>query len=220
MGESVTGGDGGDRRAMAARILIFILGLMVPFAASGAARAHPHVWILAEAVLTQADGKVTGVRLDWSFDPFFSTVLYEDFDWNDDDRFDAEEKRAMRDGAFAGLSAVGWFTDVRVDGAPWPLHATDEFGVSISPDDGTVSYELTLAFEQPVDPVETAVTLSLYDPEYYISLEFAEKEAPVRVTEDAPFACVVTIGRDEGTSLYYGAFNPPLARFDCAPARS
>ncbi|MBP5855941.1 DUF1007 family protein [Marivibrio halodurans] len=206
---------------MAARIPILIIGAMFLLAVSaGVARAHPHVWILAEAVLTQTDGKVTGVRLDWSFDPFFSTVLYEDFDWNDDGRFDTEERRAMRDGAFAGLSAVGWFTDVRVDGEPWPVRATDDFDVRISPDDGTVTYELTLAFDEPTDPVATSVTLSLYDPEYYISLEFAEKAAPVRVVEDAPFSCVVTIGRDESTSLYYGAFNPPLARFDCAPARS
>jgi len=46
-------------------------GLLI---ATGAAQAHPHVWItMTSTVLYAPDGIVTGVRHAWTFDDMFST---------------------------------------------------------------------------------------------------------------------------------------------------
>ena len=46
--------------------------------ASGAASAHPHVWITATSELLYAeDGTITGVRHAWTFDDMFSAYAVQ-----------------------------------------------------------------------------------------------------------------------------------------------
>ncbi len=49
-----------------------------------AAQAHPHVWVSARAQVAYADGKVTGVRHTWSFDPEYSAYVTQGLDANKD----------------------------------------------------------------------------------------------------------------------------------------
>jgi ABC-type uncharacterized transport system substrate-binding protein len=194
----------------------------VAFPLDGArqAEAHPHVWILAQAELLHDGGRVTALRLDWSFDEFFSAILFEDFDWNGDGAFTPDEVEAMRDGAFAGLSEIGWFTDLRADGRPLFLSDAADFDVAVNPDGASVTYSLTLELETPIDPTAQTLSLSIYDPEYYVSLEFDEVAQPIRIAGGAAFACTTRIERDASNKLYFDLFEPPIAYFDCAAARS
>jgi len=187
------------------------------FGGQRGAEAHPHVWILAEADLLHDGGSVTAVRLDWRFDEFFSAILFEDFDWNGDGAFTPDEVEAMRAGAFAGLSEIGWFTDLRADGEPQVLSDAADFDVAVDEGGASVTYSLTLALETPIDPIERTLSLSIYDPEYYVSLEFAEVAQPIRIASGAGFACTTRIERDAGNPLYFDLFEPPIAYFDCAP---
>ncbi|MCR9220737.1 MAG: DUF1007 family protein [Alphaproteobacteria bacterium] len=201
------------------RILLALLAallLLAPSRGGEGPRAHPHVWILAEAEMLHAEGALSGVRLSWRFDEFFSAILYEDFDWNGDGAFTPDEVEAMRAGAFSGLSEVGWFTDIRADGTLLALTASPEFGVTADRAAGTVTYRLTLLLTDPVDPVAAPVSLSIYDPEHYVSLEFDEVAAPIRVAEAAPFECAATVERDLSNPLYFGYYHPPIARLSCA----
>ncbi|MEQ8604303.1 MAG: DUF1007 family protein [Marivibrio sp.] len=189
----------------------------LPSGGERGAKAHPHVWILAQAAMLHDGQTVTAVRLDWRFDEFFSAILFEDFDWNGDGAFTPDEVEAMRAGAFAGLSEVGWFTDLRADGKPQLLSDAKDFSVSVSPDGALVTYSLTLALETPIDPVERTLSLSIYDPEYYVSLEFDEIAQPIRIADGAGFSCTARIERDAANRLYFDLFEPPIAYFDCAP---
>jgi len=52
--------------------------------AAGTVQAHPHVWVTAKAQIVYADGKVTGVRHAWSFDPEYSAFVTQGLDANKD----------------------------------------------------------------------------------------------------------------------------------------
>ena len=191
-----------------------------PLGGERPAEAHPHVWILAQAEMLHDGKRVTALRLDWSFDEFFSAILFEDFDWNGDGVFTPDEVEAMRAGAFAGLSEIGWFTDMRADGTPLYLSDAADFDVAVNRDGASVTYSLTLALETPVDPTAQTLTLSIYDPDYYVSLEFDERARPIRIADGAAFACTTRIERDASNKLYFDLFEPPIASFDCAAGPS
>jgi ABC-type uncharacterized transport system substrate-binding protein len=52
------------------------LATLAALLAPAAALAHPHVWVTSRAeIVYAADGRVTGVRHRWTFDPAYSTYV-------------------------------------------------------------------------------------------------------------------------------------------------
>lgn len=190
-----------------------LIGLLSVFSA-GRADAHPHVWVEARAVLQFDGGRLTAIRQHWQFDEFFSSVLYEDFDRNKNGKFEADEVAAMRDGAFTGLGEVNFFTDLRVAGAQVAWPGAQDFAVEMY-DDGTVAYTFTLPLPQPVEMTAQSVTLSLYDPDYYVSVEF-EPGPSIEFQDLAEASCRYSLAEDEENAIYFGAVFPVRATFDCS----
>ncbi len=50
--------------------------------------AHPQVWIETVATFVFDRGKVVGIKLEWTFDEFFSESLIDTFDPKKKGRFD------------------------------------------------------------------------------------------------------------------------------------
>lgn len=202
-------GQGSGRRAIAAAAVIAFL-TMVPTAGS----THPHVWVSALAFLGFEDGRLAKIRMQWAFDEFFSAVLYEDFDRNKNGAFEPKEVEAMRQGAFTGLSEVGFFTDLRIDGQQVAWDGAEDFGIAVSADGSVVSYSFTLTLPEPVDLVTQPVTLSVYDPEYYVAVDFIE-DRPLRFRNNEAATCAYSFEEAEDNPIYYGAVYPIRAVLSC-----
>lgn len=197
------------------RFLATILAVtLLQAAAPRPAAAHPHVWVDALTFLEFEDGRLASIRLEWAFDEFFSEILYQDFDWNDNRVFDEDELEAMRDGAFLGLGEVNFFTDLRIDGQQVSWEGAQDFGVSVSEDGRVVSYSFTLNVPEPADPFANQVSLSLYDPEFYVAVDFREED-PLRVRGLQNGACDFSLAQAEDNPIYFGLVYPIRAEFRC-----
>jgi len=192
-------------------IAVAVLLLLATGSPSPAA-AHPHVWIDAVTTFVVKAGMVTGIRVEWTFDEFFSTTLLDDFDVNRDKRFDAKEIAALEKDAFGRTAAQGYFTFVKVDGAALKGLAAKEFTARV--DKGIVHYSYLLPFPHPVDPRKAALTVTYYEDSYYIDVAPAE-HGPVRFDGDGSLTCTGTVAEDPKTTIYFNSVHPLTVTLHC-----
>ena len=175
---------------MHASALRRILILVALLGASAPALAHPHVWITAKAEIVYGpDGKLTGVRHAWTFDPAYSAFSVQGLDKNNDGKLTPDELQDLAKVNAESLAEFDFFTVLKANGTKQAFGAARDYGMTFE------NEQITLHFELPLKaPPQSAKTLSLevYDPSYFVAFELAETEEPVRLT-GAPTGCAVTL---------------------------
>ncbi len=175
------------------------------------ARAHPHIWIDADAELRFTDGRLVAIEQRWVFDEVFSDFILQEHDRDGDGRFDAEETAAVRREAFESLVELDWLTHLRVGAERIALPEAQAFTVAV--EDGLVAYRFTLPLPEPADPSGRPVVLSLYDETYYIDILLAGEE-PIRLA-GAPDACRWALFEDAANPIYFGMIHPQAVDLTC-----
>jgi ABC-type uncharacterized transport system substrate-binding protein len=175
---------------MASSALRRILILLASFGASAPALAHPHVWITTTAEIVYApDGKLTGVRHAWTFDPAYSAFSVQGLDKNNDGKLTPDELQELAKVNAESLAEFGFFTVLKANGAKQELGEARNYGMTFE------NEQVTLRFELPLKAAAHApktVSLEVYDPTYFVAFELAETEEPVRLA-GAPKGCAVTL---------------------------
>ena len=194
-----------------ARFLMTLVCAGVLFAARPAS-AHPHIWIDVVASYLFDKDKVTGIRLQWTFDEFFSAGVIDEFDKNKNNKFDDDEIAALKDGAFDGVKEGDFYTFLYIGDERFKFEDVDDFSGKI--EKGTVVYTFTVKFPTPVDPRKTPIGLSVYDESYFIDLGFA-KDDPIRVVGTDRKECAAEIFEDRANPIYYGMVFPKKAELRC-----
>ena len=196
------------------RLAFLALALTAPACiASGAALAHPHIWIRAHATLQFENGKIVGILNEWTFDDFFSNAIISDFDKNKNKIFDPDEIKDVAANAFAALKEYGYFTHVRVNGKPVAIAETRDFVPSIK--DGRVIYHFVAVLPQPVDPRSEKFDASVYDESYYVDVDLNPK-AGVKLAGTGAEACKFAVVEDRASPLYFGTIFARRIEISCA----
>lgn len=179
------------------------------------AAAHPHLWIDAAGTILFDQGKARAVRFKWTFDEFFSAGVIGEFDKNRNKQFDANEIEPLRVGAFEGTKEVGFFTDIRIGGEKFDIQDTTDFTARI--EKGVAVYEFTVTLPAPVEPAQTAVTISVYDQSYFVDIAFQGNQ-PMTASGDGSASCTIRIAEDRDNPIYGGVVYPKKATVQC-PSR-
>lgn len=145
--------------------LLAALALPLPLA------AHPHVFADSRVELVMDGALVTGVRLTWTYDEFFSLLLTEDLG------LDADADAVLTEEELAVLraSVSDWPPDFSGDlvvthgEEPVELAARSEHSVDFVAGQVVESHLRPLA--APVSAAEALVTIENYDPYYYVAYE-------------------------------------------------
>ena len=187
---------------------------MVPalLAMTATASAHPHVWVDAKAdIVFDPQGRIAEIRHSWTFDEAFSAFAVQGLDTNNDGKYSREELRPLAEVNVTSLREYGYFTVLRVKStdpndiaeayvrgaAPAGLKA--KVAVAAPEDywlehDGTaLTLHFTLPLKSPLPVGAGAVTLEVYDPEYFVAFSLA-KDDPIRFT-NAPEGCRLDVER-------------------------
>ena len=155
-----------------------LLATLLSLAASGLARAHPHVWVTMQTELVYApDGSITGIRHAWSFDDMFSTFATQGLESKEKGKFTREELAPLAKVNVESLKEYDYFTYATADGKKAEL--TDPApGYWLDYKDQVLTLNFLLPFKAPVKAKE--LKIDIYDPSIFVDFAFA-KDRPVQL---------------------------------------
>ena len=173
--------------ARAARTASF--AVLALAAGTGAARAHPHVFVTAkEQVIFAPDGTVTGVRAAWTFDDMYSSFVTQGLG-APDQILTRDQLAPLAKTNVESLAEFGYFTVAKLSGHALAFGEPTDYYLEESPDK-LVTLFFTLPLKDPVRPVP-ALNVSVYDPTYFVSFGMAEHD-PVSLVS-APAGCSTSV---------------------------
>ncbi|CAA9313751.1 MAG: COGs COG3683 [uncultured Microvirga sp.] len=156
------------------------------------ALAHPHVSVTVRSEIAYAaDGKVSGVRHAWTFDPAYSAFVTQGLDKNNDGVFSPDELQELAKENTESLGDFEYFTVLKNDGAKQVFDPPRNPAMAFDKGEATLTFELPL--KAPA-PVKKALSLEVYDPSYFVAFALAPGEDAVRLA-GAPKGCALTVTR-------------------------
>jgi ABC-type uncharacterized transport system substrate-binding protein len=157
---------------------------------TGAAEAHPHVWVTMTTELLYApDGSVTGVRDAWTFDDMFSAYATIGIPAATKGQFTREELQPLAQVNVESLKEYAYFTYAWINGKRERNAFNDPVDdwLDYDPEKTVLTLHFTLPFKVPVPAKQ--LRIEVYDPEFFIDFQFADQD-PVRLV-GAPAQCAV-----------------------------
>ncbi|MBR1087443.1 DUF1007 family protein [Bradyrhizobium manausense] len=175
------------------------LGLVLAAAmmlASGAAQAHPHVWITASSELLYAeDGSITGVRHAWTFDDMFSAYAVQGLESKKKGAYTREELGPLAQTNVESLKEYAYFTFAKADGKKERFNEPVDYFLDYK--DTVLTLHFTLPLKNPVKPKQ--LVLEVFDRSFFIDFQMA-KDNPVKLV-GAPADCQMKLDRpSDGTA--------------------
>ncbi|PYE82466.1 DUF1007 family protein [Pseudoroseicyclus aestuarii] len=148
-----------------------LLSLVILAGAAGSAAAHPHIFIDTRFDLVIEEGQLVAVRIDWTYDEFYTLLMIEESDLDADGDGVPEQDRLD---AFAGQDVdweAGFPGDFSVtrDGAEVTLDRPTDHAASFEGDRITTSHTRRLA--EPLALAGADIVARSYDPTYFVAYE-------------------------------------------------
>jgi len=196
------------RPSRALGLVCLWLGLLI----ASPVRAHPHIWVDSYFDVIFTGDKVSAVRVYWTYDPVFSSVLLDEFDEDRDEAFNAAESDRLREQLLLPLDEFNFYTWIRADGQVLTIRDLED--VSFGVEAAAVTVAFTVPLPGGVDPLTQDLKVGLYDETYYVDLVLDVVD-PVRFRGPVPEACGFRVGEDRANPLYFGTFFPTVTFIDC-----
>jgi ABC-type uncharacterized transport system substrate-binding protein len=159
-------------RRVALLILLLGLGIALP------AAAHPHIFIEEHVEVLFDQNNVTGVRMTWSFDELYSSMLRSDYTDTKKGPITAKDVKSLHEKAFNNLASVHYFTTMSLDGKPVTFGVPKDFTASFNADDKAI-YSFVIPVTLPKATERSLLEIAVFDPEYYVDFELASDD-PVK----------------------------------------
>jgi len=160
------------RRLAAPLLALLGLGTALP------AAAHPHIFIEEHVEVLFDQNNVTGVRMTWSFDELYSSMLRSDYTDTKKGPITAKDVKNLHEKAFNNLASVHYFTTMSLDGKPVTFGVPKDFTASFNADDKAI-YSFVIPLTLPKAAARSLLEIAVFDPEYYVDFELAE-DNPVK----------------------------------------
>ena len=162
------------------------------------AHAHPHVFIKqhVEALFDQSG--FTGIRLTWSFDAMYSSMMRSDFVSSKVGPLTPADVKSLHDQSFIDLKDVHFFTTVTFNGETLPLDEPTNFSATWIGGNAVYNFVIPLKPDPRRVRAQNEIDITVFDPSYYVYYELAA-DHPVKAVADKDLhaACgAKTVWRD------------------------
>jgi nickel/cobalt exporter len=155
------------------------------------AAAHPHVWIEARSdVVFDDKGMIVALNHEWTMDEVYTEAAVDGLDVNRDGIYAPEELEPLTKENIDSLKEYAYFTAMKADTTPVVFGDVTEAGQLWSNKQLKLHFRLPL--KTPLDPRKQHVFYRVYDPGFFIAIEFSGKEA-VSGVGAMPQACHVEL---------------------------
>ncbi|MGI9465384.1 MAG: DUF1007 family protein [Aestuariivirgaceae bacterium] len=183
-----------SRRSAALALTFVVLG-------SAAASAHPHVFIQNRSdVVFNDDGKIVALAIEWAFDKDYSAVATEGLDANEDGFYSAGELEPLARENLKALKDYDYFVYAKLGKDKLAYGEVTEFGQILT--DNVLKMYFTVPLKQPVDPAKNEFSYMIYDPSFFIAIDYPDASA-VSSVGSKPANCAVELKKppsDEETA--------------------
>jgi len=153
--------------------------------------AHPHVWIdMQSDVVFTEDGLIKGVDLEWTFDDAYTQVALDGLDLDGDGTYSQNELALLTKENMKSLKDYEYFTVMRVNGEQQKIGEVTDFGQIWS--NNKLRLHLQVPLEKPVDPKKNEFVVKVYDPEFFIAIDYVAVD-PVDVVGKMPESCKLVV---------------------------
>lgn len=167
--------------------------------------SHPHVFIVHRYVAV-FDGKgLAGIRVNWRFDEFFSNMILEDYDKNQNKWLETQEVKTIEKEAFSYLANYDYFTFIHVNQKPFKVKFVRDFKAFIHKD--KLVYEFFIPCHVRALGSYKVIRAAVYDPTYYSAIYFA-KYNTVRIENGDRFETVVQVDENKNETYYHDTVHP------------
>lgn len=175
----------------ARRNLYIVMAAMMAGFVGTPARAHPHVWIeMQSSVVFTDDGMIKGVDLEWTFDDAYTQMALEGLDVDGDGIYSQAELAPLTKENIASLKDYEYFTVMRANGEQQKIGSVTDFGQIWS--NNKLKLHLQVPLAKPIDPKTQEFVLKVYDPEFFIAIDYV-KDDPVDVVGKMPEPCKLVV---------------------------
>lgn len=156
---------------------------------TGAAGAHPHVWVSArEQVVFNARGEVEAIRNTWTFDEMYSAFATQG-QGKDGQLLTRDELAPLAKTNVESLAEFDYFTYAKAASQKIEFGAPVDYSLE-QRQDKLVVLRFTLPLKIPASAAK-AFSFQVYDPTYYVAFEM-EKDDPVGMA-GAPKGCSINL---------------------------
>jgi len=199
--------------ARLAKFMIFIFALSGSFSSLS---AHPHVWIEVRNAITFDDKQqIVAIGVNWRFDEFYSAFAVQGLDTNNDGKYSPKELASLLEDNLKEMAKADYFTQTIVDGKVQPY--SKAINPRVSFEDGLLSMQFSLILKTPVKTAGKIISISTYDPTYYIAMDLAEQQ-PVSILGVKTKRCGISIKRPQQSEPV--TLNDSIATTDAQAALS
>jgi ABC-type uncharacterized transport system substrate-binding protein len=168
-----------------------VMAAMTACFAGSEVQAHPHVWIEMQSdVVFTDDGMIKGVDLEWTFDDGYTQMALDGLDVDGDGLYSQDELAPLTKENIESLKDYEYFTVMRANGEQQKIGKVTDFGQIWSNNKLTLHFQVPL--EKPVDPRKNEFMVKVYDPEFFIAIDYVT-ENPVDVVGKIPESCKLVV---------------------------
>jgi len=185
--------------------LFFIFAAIALLIAPPATYSHPHVFVVNNITIIFDDHGFSGIRVNWGFDEFFSSMIAGDYDKNRNKKLEKPEITMIKKEAFSYLANFDYFSFIKIDGKPFKVKWVTDFSAALS--DGKLTYEFFIPCHVKATSAFKEITIAQYDPTYYSAVFFG-KNKPVKIEARPNFETSFKIAKNLKESYYYGMVHP------------
>ena len=185
--------------------LFFIFSTIGLLAFPSATYSHPHVFVVNKIIIVFDDRGLSGIRVNWGFDEFFSSMIAGDYDKNRNKKLEKSEIALIKKEAFSYLANFDYFSFIKIDGKPFKVKWVTDFSAALS--DGKLTYEFFIPCHVKASSTFKEITIAQYDPTYYSAVFFG-KNKPVKIEAGPNFETSFKIAKNLKESYYYGMVHP------------
>ena len=167
--------------------------------------AHPHLFITKKIVFVFDDNGLSGIRINWMFDEFSTTMLASDFDKNKNGKLEKKEEIEVKKNYFDYLKNYHYFTDIEINEKPFLVEYIKNFKATLNKN--RLIYSFLIPCHITIIKTEKKITFSQFDSTYYSALFFAEKN-PISFENKKKIKVSYEIKTNKEKTFYYGTMNP------------
>jgi len=165
-------------------------------------QAHPHAWIDMQAeVKFDEAGKMRALGISWEFDEFYSAFATEGLK-REKGNFALKDLSALATENLTNLKDWDYFTEIEQGGQKLALGEPHDAVMTYDAKTGRLKLRFILPLAKPANPAAGApVSFRIYDPTYYISIEYV-KDKSVTLEQNSSQVCKVETSKPDGMSIW------------------